>query len=261
MKKLICYLLILFSISCGNKQVKNENNIKNNVDYYENGKIKSDYELKDGVKHGKFKLYSSDGKLLEQGDMYEGKRNGLCKQFDSNGKLVKVCVFAEDSLIRYLDLDDYIYKKKRISGIQIFVPKKWEEVQVNSPNFILGFKKNYTNHDLVFTPNISITKEKFKDGEKFKDFFKRYFTLLFTTTPKFKALSEKNLFINDFQAYQMIFRSEHEGLPLCTFITCIKVEDSAYIIIGGSLCEKEIDFLEYKGLFKEISESFDVVSS
>lgn len=55
--------------------------------YYENGKIKSISEMKDGLMHGKHEFYYPSGNLQSRGNYFMGKANGLLEHFYESGKL------------------------------------------------------------------------------------------------------------------------------------------------------------------------------
>lgn len=55
---------------------------------FNNGKTYQIVQLKDGLKHGRFKEYYKNGKLKITGKFYKDKQSGLWKAYDSNGELI-----------------------------------------------------------------------------------------------------------------------------------------------------------------------------
>ena len=55
--------------------------------YYGNGKIRIEYNYKDGKIHGLFKYYYEDGELKWEDNWKNGVSHGLCKYYYENGEL------------------------------------------------------------------------------------------------------------------------------------------------------------------------------
>ena len=56
-------------------------------EYYNNGKLKFEYEIKNGEKEGFSREYYENGQLKKESCYKNGKLNGLCKQYYENGQL------------------------------------------------------------------------------------------------------------------------------------------------------------------------------
>jgi antitoxin component YwqK of YwqJK toxin-antitoxin module len=64
--------------------------------YYPNGMVESEYELKDGKKHGKQIFYYKNGEKQLEEDYVNGKLNGRSTQFFITGKPSYVGSFKDD---------------------------------------------------------------------------------------------------------------------------------------------------------------------
>ena len=67
-------------------------------DYYENGKIVSELNYKDGKLDGICKGYYKDGELEFEYNYKDGKRDGLCKYYYEDGGLESELNFKEGKL-------------------------------------------------------------------------------------------------------------------------------------------------------------------
>jgi antitoxin component YwqK of YwqJK toxin-antitoxin module len=56
-------------------------------DYFDNGKIWIEYNLKDGKWDGPSKMYWYDGQLRMDGNWKDGEKDGLWKYYNENGQL------------------------------------------------------------------------------------------------------------------------------------------------------------------------------
>lgn len=56
-------------------------------EFYENGKLRMEGEIKDGKRTGMWKAYFDDGTLWSEGEFVNGERNGYGLNYYPNGKL------------------------------------------------------------------------------------------------------------------------------------------------------------------------------
>ena len=102
MKKAIIILLMLPIISFS--QGFGFGYIETKTTYYENGKILSEINYKDGKRNGKCKYYSKNGKVLSKLNYKAGKAEGLYKSYYENGQL------KEEGNFKYTD--EGVYSRK-----------------------------------------------------------------------------------------------------------------------------------------------------
>ena len=153
MKHTILFLFILFtSISCdqikstfgtssGNTESGDENVVKK---YYDNGKLKSSYEVNDlQQKHGLAKTYSSKGKL-KQSFVYENGEKIKATQYYKNGQPLMEIDYkngVKDGFIRrYYDngnLESETPYKEDYAGVGIKEYKKSGELKTYYPELVV----------------------------------------------------------------------------------------------------------------------------
>ena len=86
-------------------------------EFYENGCLYYEGELKSGKKEGKGKIYDIDGSLIYDGKLINGIKNGKGKEYDSNRNLIFEGTFKNgkrmkiDMINKYNELGELIYKK------------------------------------------------------------------------------------------------------------------------------------------------------
>ena len=59
------------------------------TDYYDDGSVKREFELKKGVLHGDFKEYYQNGEVRIKGEFDKGQPSGRWKYYDEKGDLIK----------------------------------------------------------------------------------------------------------------------------------------------------------------------------
>ena len=105
MKKILLILLFLPIIGFGQDRLLNEELINKGTnekpimfyegrlfsgigyDIWSNGELKYEWNYRDGLKDGLFRLWYENGKLGKQINYKDGKRNGLSKRYYKNGRL------------------------------------------------------------------------------------------------------------------------------------------------------------------------------
>ena len=111
--KLSLLLFILFSLlfySCGKEEIpKSSLIIKDNLLYKRGSNIPFtgrekalvdnkivEYDVKDGLKHGEFRIFSEDGKLETQGQIDSNRNVGKWQYFYTNGRIESEGYFNND---------------------------------------------------------------------------------------------------------------------------------------------------------------------
>ena len=93
------------------------------IEYYPNGKIRSEYTLVNGVRHGAERSYYETGKLRAYFPFINGNPFGIMKRFDRFGRLDCQLMFVNGSIYnedgtRYM-LADYTKEKDGFNGINV----------------------------------------------------------------------------------------------------------------------------------------------
>lgn len=71
----------------GEKIIKLDENREKRITYYENGNKKSEYEYKNGKKHGKFAKWYESGEKEEEGELFEDNDHGTITHWYKDGKV------------------------------------------------------------------------------------------------------------------------------------------------------------------------------
>ena len=144
----------LFNIKNEEKyEIKSGNGIIK--EFYENGCLYYEGELKGGKKEGKGKIYDINGSLIYDGKLINGIKNGKGKEYDSNRNLIFEGTFKNgkrmkiDVINKYNELGELIYKK--------------DEIEENFLSI-----KDYKNH-IMIKYGIWIMEKAEKDEEKEKE--------------------------------------------------------------------------------------------
>ena len=111
-QKLFYLLLVLFTfniIHCSDERGKSELIIKDNIIYKrgedkpftgtEKAKVEDkiiEYDIVDGIKHGKFKLYFSNGNTAASGQIDSNKNTGKWQYYYESGSLESEGIFVND---------------------------------------------------------------------------------------------------------------------------------------------------------------------
>jgi antitoxin component YwqK of YwqJK toxin-antitoxin module len=107
---LISILLSLLFLSCGKEEIpKSSLIVKDNLLYKRGSNIPFtgrekalvdnkivEYDVKDGLKHGEFRIFNADGKLEIQGQIDSNKNVGKWQYFYTNGKVESEGYFNYD---------------------------------------------------------------------------------------------------------------------------------------------------------------------
>ena len=186
MKKSSLYLLLItFTIitgACSNNQ--KSDNVKNDekeIAYkkYDNGSIKTEAEVKDGIPHGILKNYTPDGYLESVYTMRDGKREGPSVHYYVNGQLklrVKYVSNRREGLAEMFYKSGEIYRRMnykdgKLQGIRKTYYKDGSimgEAPYKDDFPGLGLKEYDSNGNLIKDEvNLRVTSRRIK-GEKGK---------------------------------------------------------------------------------------------
>lgn len=67
--------------------------------YYDNGRVKTLTQYKNGVRHGMYKKYYENGSLLGEGNFKNGKPDGIFKEYAEDGEILSVETYEQGKLI------------------------------------------------------------------------------------------------------------------------------------------------------------------
>lgn len=269
MKKII-FITIFLPISCQqNEMIENSANEeiinkleKNELPYiekYENGQIKIKTFNKDKKYHGEYVELYKNGNLKEKGVMSKGLKTGVWKTYYEDGDLKEVNQYNKGELTFKLDKYDFIFDTLFIDSnkIKILSPTNWESKSSNGT--LLYYSRKRCNDSVSFCPNITIAKEKIREGLKFNDYIDINIELLESQSSFIRIIKKYEFTLNGLPSYQTSYLLEENGIGLGALSTWIKVDDVSYVITGIAMNGKEGEFLKYRGLFREIALSFLVI--
>jgi hypothetical protein len=74
----------------------------------------------------------------------------------------------------------------------------------------------------------------------------------------FKVVTERKLLIHQLPAYQLAYMFETQNVRLGGMVTFINSGVEVYLVIASASNQQPGDFLRYKGLFEEITNSFSI---
>lgn len=270
MKSIYITIICTTLLSCQNDTKKSELE-KNNTEipkqsivmedstyvrYYKNGSRKIIANIKNRKFHGKYiKLYEN-GKIAEIGVMVNGLKNGVWKHYNENATLIEVGQYYNDSLLYYLDKSDFSFLPQAIEQekINISMPLNWQIGHGDDPSILLVSQKKCET--TIFCPNIILTKEILKKNMDFSNYLQISFELLQKRLPFFKPVAKGEITIDNLSAFQITYLMQVNGVKLGGITTWINNDSIIYIITGMANNESHGEFLKYKGLFKEITDSF-----
>jgi antitoxin component YwqK of YwqJK toxin-antitoxin module len=93
---------------------------RNDKEWYENGKIKSEIGYKNDKMHGKIRRWYENGQKESECDYFEGKLHGKLIFWDENGQLKSIMEFKNGNITRHsifkdgkMIRDNYPQKKKK----------------------------------------------------------------------------------------------------------------------------------------------------
>lgn len=272
MRIIYSVIVCLGLLACNNENNKTENSeMKENgnkpnkeiakdstyVEYYENGSKKVIADTVNGKYHGLYNRFYMNGNIAESGIMINGFKSGVWKGYNEKGILVNVAEYYNDKLLFNLDKSNFSLLPKAIEqeGIEINIPINWETKDGDTPNMLFVSQKK-CDEATVFCPNITLTKEKLKDDMNLGDYLQSSIELLNKQLSNFKPVAKGEVLINGLSAFQITYLMQVNGVKLGGITTWINSNDTIYIITGMAINETNSEFLKYKGLFQEITDTF-----
>jgi antitoxin component YwqK of YwqJK toxin-antitoxin module len=124
---------------------------KKNTEYYPNGNIKIEFELKKGIKNGSYKFYYPTGILKEHSNYKENKLHGIKKSFYPDGTLRLIV--------------DYLHGRENGTYYQY----SEKSVLIIEAEFLDGKQNGFTNY---YSENGQLEKKvHFENGNQNGDFF------------------------------------------------------------------------------------------
>ena len=224
-------------------------------EFYDNGCLAFEGELKNGKKDGKWKIYDITGSLIYDGKLINGIKNGKGKEYDENRNLIFEGTFKNgkkmkiDIINRYNELGELVYKKDD------------EEENILSV-------KDYRNH-IMIKPGIWILEKEEKKIEKPKklsslnnssELSKKRNKIIFKKI-KFEEEENdgKNGMVKEYDINNnLIFEGEYLNGKRYNGTYIIKMQEKVYyyIIEQGLIVEKKVekrnkDDLIYEGDCKD----------
>ncbi|HEY8402011.1 MAG TPA: DUF3352 domain-containing protein [Cytophagaceae bacterium] len=73
--------------------------VKFHKEYYDDGSVKLDVDIKNGVKHGNYTEYYPNGKVRIKGKYRNDKKDGTFRFYDEKGKLIEKREYSEGELV------------------------------------------------------------------------------------------------------------------------------------------------------------------
>ena len=147
-------------------------------EYYNNGKLKFEYEIKNGEKEGFSREYYENGQLKKESCYKNGKLNGLCKQYYENGQLEIEATYKDgkiDALFKsYYKNGELEIESVAKEGIPHGLRKEYYE------NGQLKYDLNYKEGELDglckrYYENGQLAKESYFKNEKLNGLCKQYY--------------------------------------------------------------------------------------
>ena len=268
-KNIISVTLFLFLLSCQGLD-KNKLSIKDvatidsglKEEYYDNGDLKFKVKLDKGIEHGQYLEFYKNKKIAVSGIKIKGKKNNLWKKYDSLGNLSSAVHYYNDSIISHLDINDFLYKKKRLGkNISLSIPEKWKVIEGVLHEQVLLSMKKVCDSEILFCPSLTVTYEfPVNIDKELSSYLKKSDSLLNVSFNNYKVLKEREYYHDSTLFYEKIYLGNIQGVNLGAVTTFVFSKDKTYILTGIALNEKREDnsFLRYEGLFKDIMYSLEL---
>jgi len=241
------------------KETLEKNVMRDSVyfEYYENGNKKVIASTEGGKYHGKYTALYENGNIAESGFMVNGMKSGVWKNYNEQGVLDNVKEYYNDKQMFDLDKADFSLLSRALEQekIEINMPINWEVKGGDDPRLLLVSQKN-CNESVAFCPNITFTKEKLKDEMDFNSYLQLSVDLLQKQLSYFKPVAKGEVLIDNLPAFQMTYLMQVEGIKLGGITTWINNNGVVYVVTGMAINEENSEFLKYKGLFQEVTDSF-----
>lgn len=261
MNKSYTYIIFAFFLMSCVEEIKKSNansNIKE--EYYSNGNIKVRVPLKNNIEHGHYYSFHNNGMIEKSGVVIKGKKNGLWKYSDSLGRVFAAKQYYNDSIVHNLDAIDFDYLNKKLDkNIEIKIPKKWTVVNDFVEKPILLVLRKECKKTVSFCPNLTITYESSIIETEQDKYIKKSNEILKSNFKNYRVIKERKYFSNGITYYEKIYTGNSKDINIGGITTWIFSSNKTYIITGLALNEKDNPFLKYEGLFKDITNSLDLL--
>lgn len=226
------------------------------VEYYENGEIKLEAEILDGLFNGSFREYNSNGSLSKTGNMVKGRKNGIWRTFDQSGSLESAELYNLDELLFELDPNDFLFESVLFDGqnMEILLPAKWENKLTSNNNILIQSVKK-CDASIGFCPNLTVAVERIGLNISPEDYINKSVETMTNQFPDLRVIAQGDVIINGLSSFQITYIFQTEGIKLGGITTWIFSSDKAYVVTGMASNQEKSEFLRYKDYFQEISSS------
>jgi hypothetical protein len=264
MKKFKFHFVIFITILVSCNKVNKKEDQKTIVpeykkEYFENGNVKTHVGMKNGIEHGVYFEYHEDGSLAVSGLKINGKKNGLWKSFDKKRKIIFVKQLYNDNLVYELNKEDFKFRKTKLNKkIKIDVPYKWKVNEYPDSKQILLTARKECDENIEFCPTFSLTLEKREKSFELKKYKENTDSILQMKFSNYRILKERDYSFKGITYYEKIYTGVVNNIQLGGISTWVFKNDKIYVITGFALNEKENSFLKFEGLFKDVTNSFEL---
>ena len=125
--------------------------------HHKNGKLKSEVNYVDGIRHGNAKDYYETGQLRLEMNYDNGKKHGKSHFYHPNGKLYKLTTYQYDK--KHGEVKTYYD-----TGLA------WTEGEFNNGQVCLGFKEYHQSGRPVSMPKIVVKNKRFSQKDQLYTF-------------------------------------------------------------------------------------------
>lgn len=257
----------LMLTSCNDKPKKLKvDNLKESrntkKEYFDDGTLKVEKTLKDGLEHGRYISYFNNGSVEKVGLKIKGKMNGVWKNYNELGEIVSVNHYYNDDLLYNLDIDDFTYADYNVENFMtINIPSKWKIIKnVNSKEVLLSVRKD-CGEKLVFCPTLTITAEPLVSEETgINTYLDNVDDFLQARFDNYKEVKGRKFSFEGNIYYEKIYIGSIQGIKLGGISTWIFTKKRTFVITGLALNDNVNPFLKQEGLFKDISNSIKLIN-
>lgn len=211
-----------------------------------------------GSKADKVELKDASGKLISSGLFLNGKPAGAWKRFDASGKLLNVKHYSEGQVVRELDVNDFDFRvyQNQAMGMQINIPKLWDEEVSPNPALMASFTKTSADTNSIQPPAMNIAKAQLNANETLEKLAAMQLNMLHEGISRVEIIEESYFDADScrgFRRYGM-FTSGDQNIG---FLTAIIVSDNtAWMFSCVANNGRKAEFLSYQSVFDEIVISF-----
>lgn len=202
-----------------------------------------------------------DGTPYIVGEIKNNLKDGVWKIFGKKGELQAVKLYYNDSLLFDLDPLDFSYREVNINKkeISVLLPFNWETklFTKEESNVVIFTSEKRCLKDDLFCPNITFTYEILNVDSTFEEYLRASYKLIENTFSDFKLVAQGDVSSSSITAYQITYLMTVDEVKLGGVTTWIynSESNSVYCLTGLALNQENSEFLKYKVLFQEISNS------